>query len=145
MRIPSGCLVGGDRFQPPTLPANPPAVAAALAAGEERGTAFGAERLKARPAVSAGLGVDLGHLPRHPDLFARADHRDPVGRSGQRLAICAVTDRHSLWIDVGLISHRTAMALPVDIHLISTPIAAMRPIRKKETAPEGAVLSFHDP
>jgi hypothetical protein len=101
-----------------TPPANPPVIWAARAAGEKRRTAFRAEMLKARSAVISGLGVDLGHLPRHPDLFARADHRDPVGRSGQHLAIRAVTDRYSLGIDVGLISYRTAMALPVDIHLI---------------------------
>src|SRR6266436_4918278 len=87
-----------------TAPANPPIVRATLAAGEKRRTAFRAEMLKARPAVIADLGVDLGHLPRHPDLVARADHRDPVRRSGEHLAICAVTDRHSFWIDVGLIS-----------------------------------------
>src|SRR3981081_3139065 len=88
--------------------------------------------LKPCPAVIAGLGVDFGRFSRHPDLFARADHRYPVGRSGQRLAIRAVTDRHPFRIDVGLIGQRTAMALPVDIHLISTPTEATRPLPLKQ-------------
>src|SRR5207244_12861326 len=82
-----------------TTPANSPVVRAALAAGENWRTAFRAEMLKTRPAVIAGLGVDLGHLPRHPDLFARADRRDPVRRSGEHLAFCAVIDRLPLWFD----------------------------------------------
>src|SRR5260370_26003869 len=81
------------RFEPvalaDTAPANPPVVRAALAAGEKRRTAFRAEMLKASPAVIAALGGDLGHLPRQPDLVARADRRDPVSRPRQHLAIPA--------------------------------------------------------
>src|SRR5260370_31089083 len=61
-----------------TAPANPPVVRAALAAGEKRRTAFRAEMLEARPAVIAGLGVDLRQLPRHPDLVAPAARRHPA-------------------------------------------------------------------
>src|SRR5260370_22024058 len=83
-----------------TAPANPPVVRAALVAGEKRRTAFRAEMLEARPTVIAGLGVDLGQLPRHPYLVARADRRDPVRRSGHHLPICPLTDLHALRIDL---------------------------------------------
>jgi hypothetical protein len=101
-----------------TAPANSPVVGAAFAAGEQRGTTFSAEMLKARPAVIARFRVDPGRSPRHPYLFARANHRDPEGRSSQHLAIRAMTDRDTFRVDVGLIGHRTAMALALDIHLV---------------------------
>src|SRR5258708_30836400 len=109
-----------------TAPANSPIVRSPLAAGEKRGTTFRAKVLKARAAVVAGLGVDLGRLSRRPDLSARADHRHPVGRSCERLAIRAVTNRHFLRIDLGLIGDYAAMASAIDIHHVSSPIAAAK-------------------
>ena len=101
--------------------------------------------LKTSSAVIAGLGVDPGRSAGYPNLFAGADHRHPVGRTRQRLAIRAVAYRYLLWIDVGLIGHPTAMALSFDIHRIfNSDHCNESRSAQKETAPEGAVLSvFH--
>src|SRR5512138_1203669 len=64
-------------------PADAPAVRAAVAAGEQRGTTTLAKMLVARAAVIAGLGVNLRCRARHADLFFGADHRDPVRRARQ--------------------------------------------------------------
>jgi hypothetical protein len=53
-----------------------------------------------------------------------------------------VTDRHALWIDVGLISYRTAVALPVDIHFMSTPIARSGRSAQKERRPKAPFYHF---
>src|SRR5229473_1744990 len=98
--------------------------------------------LKTCAAVIAGLGVDLGRSARYPNLFARADHRHPVGRTRQRLAIRAVAYRYLLWIDVGLIGHQAAMALSFDIHR-STPTTATRAgPHKKKRRPKAPFYQF---
>src|SRR5882757_4685241 len=97
-------------------PADAPVVRPAVAAGEQRGTTILAKMLEARAAIVAGLRVDLRRRARHADLFFGADHRDPVRRARQVLAIGAVADRYFRGIDVGPIGHPPAMALPVDFH-----------------------------
>src|ERR1700730_2216238 len=112
------CRLGRSRSRWRMLPQRiPQSSGPALTAGEKLRTAFPTKMLKTGPAVVTGLGVDPGRFPHHPDLLARADHGDPVRRSGQRLAIRAMTDRDPRRIDLALIGDQTAMALPVDIHL----------------------------
>src|SRR5882757_7359784 len=54
-------------------PADAPIVGTAvLAAGEQRGTAFAAEMLKARAAIVAHLAIDFRGVSGQPDVFASA-------------------------------------------------------------------------
>src|SRR6185369_12813729 len=98
--------------------------------------------LVACAAVIAGLGVDLRRRARHAELFFRADHRDPVRRARQVLAIGAVTDRHFRRVDIGPIGHPPAMALPVDFHPFNSAWPMGVRSAPTKTAPGGAVLSY---
>src|SRR2546423_11890391 len=110
-------------------PANAPVVRPALAAREQRGTTAFAKMLKARLAVVAGLRINFRCRARHPDLRGGTEHRDPVRRASQVLAIGAVTDRDFRRVDVGPIGHPPAMALPVDFHPLQLRPANGGPIR----------------
>src|ERR1700738_5086228 len=97
--------------------------------------------LKPSSAVIAGLGVAPGRSAGYPNLFAGADHRHPVGRTRQRLAIRAVAYRYLLWIDLGLIGHQAAMALSFDIHLQLRPLQR-EPVRAKKRRPKAPFYQF---
>jgi hypothetical protein len=55
-----------------------------------------------------------------------------------------VTDRHPIRIDIGLIGHRAAMALPVDVHSFNSDHRAEADPRKKKRRPKAPFLSFRD-
>src|SRR5438552_8481561 len=85
--------------------------------------------LEARAAIVADLRVNLRRRTRHPDLFGGTEHRHPVRRARQVLAIRAVTDRYFRGIDVGPIGHPPAMALPVDFHPLQLRLSNRGPVR----------------
>jgi hypothetical protein len=93
-------------------PANTPIIGS----GEKWRTALAAKMLEPSTAIISNLGIDLRGFARHPELIDRTDYGHPVGLAGQALTIRAVTDRYFVRIDVSLIGHLTAMALPVDFH-----------------------------
>jgi hypothetical protein len=55
-----------------------------------------------------------------------------------------MTDRHLRRIDLGLVGHAAAMALPVDVHGVSTRLKAPGSIRQKKTAPDGRRFIIRD-
>src|SRR5580658_3478452 len=81
-----------------------------------RSAAVGAKGVGAFVAAFGSLDVDLGSSGSQNETGCRRLYIDSIGRARERLAISAVTNPHSLRVDLGFKSTLSAVATAFDFH-----------------------------
>lgn len=89
----------------------------------KRRSATRAESLHAPCSAGASLDIDLWRPRLQLEIVYQRGHRDSKRRSCQRLAICAMTDRHARRVDDRLVGYVATVAGTLYFHQTAPPSA----------------------